>query len=244
MEVQDHHQKQIFNSKMFQEFLDFLGEHYFIPIYFVTLVVSLFKYRGYFDTVLKYYPMLIAYTFFNELLGTLVRTYPSFSFFKNLSYSSYNQIIYNIYFVIFLIFFYSVYWQLISDKSYKKYVKLISFISIFSFVISCIFQNPFETDLFYSVSIGSWVLVLFIGLYFIDKHKRNKKLVQPNNLVFWLSIALLVFYSIFPILFLVGYLDYYTWEKYSLRTVLKILIIVMYGLIIIGFVKGKRRAFE
>ncbi|GMN07429.1 hypothetical protein MTsPCn5_28180 [Croceitalea sp. MTPC5] len=229
---------------MLQEFITFFSGHFYIPLYFLAFIVATIKYRQYFDTPLKYYPILIAYTFFNELLGYLVRNNPNISFFSDIQYSAYNDIIYNIFSVIFFAFFFKVYWQLIKSKTYQKWIIYSAIITGLTFFASCFFQNPFDTNLYYATAVGSWSLIFCVGLYFYDRSNNGKKLVQTRNLMSWISSGLLVFYFLFPILYLIGYLDYYTWEKYSLRTVLKILIIVMYGLIIIGFVKGKRRAFE
>ncbi|MEM6540217.1 MAG: hypothetical protein AAF634_03605, partial [Bacteroidota bacterium] len=66
--------------------------------------MSVFHYRKYFDTVLRYFPLIIAYTFFNELLGNVIRYNENFAF-RTESTDS-NQIIYNIYIIIFFLFFF------------------------------------------------------------------------------------------------------------------------------------------
>jgi len=78
-------------------------------IYVDTLFISLTTYEKYYNTALKYFPIIIAYTFFNEELGYLVRTYDEISFFQNIKYSNFNDVIYNIYAIIFFCFFYFVY---------------------------------------------------------------------------------------------------------------------------------------
>lgn len=228
---------------MNQEFIKFLAENYFIPIYFLALTVSIIYYRSYFDTPLKYFPAIIAYTFFNELLGCLLRNYSDFSFFNDLKYSSYNDIIYNIFSIIYFGFFYRVFWKLVSNKKYKKWIFNISMTVMAVYLLSCFWQNPTNTNLFYAHALGSWALLFCIGLYFLEKKQNKEKIIQPSNLVFWISLGLIVFYSLFPILFLIGYLDVDTWEKYELRAVLRVLIVIMYTLIITGFIKGRRRFF-
>ena len=212
--------------------------------YAVTLIVSLVTYRKYYDTALKYFPIIIAYTFFNEILGFLVRNYDDISFFKNLKYSNVNEIIYNIYAVIFFAFFYHVYWRLIKNTTYKKWVVIAALITLFAYGISLIFQNPIETNLFFAIAIGSWALVFCVILYYYDKLLQHQHLLQPHNLMFWVSLSLLIFYSIFPFLYLIGYTDYETWAEYNLRSVLRALIVIMYGFLIIGFLRGRRLAFR
>ncbi len=222
----------------------FIKENYFMLGYAVTLFISLATYRKYYDTALKYFPIIIAYTFFNEILGFLVRNYDDISFFKNLKYSNVNEIIYNIYAVVFFAFFYHVYWRLIKNTTYKNWVAIGSAITLFAYAISAIFQNPIDTNLFYAIAIGSWTLVFCVILYYYDKLLQHQNLVQKHNLMFWVSLSLLIFYSIFPFLFLIGYTDYETWVAYDLRSLLRALIVVMYSILIIGFLKGRRLAFR
>jgi len=54
---------------MLQEFIEFIKEDYFLIVYGITWFFSVINYKKYFDTVLKYFPILIAYTFLNELFG-------------------------------------------------------------------------------------------------------------------------------------------------------------------------------
>jgi len=222
-----------------------LSKDYFILVgYGIALIAALRYYKGYFDTPLKFLPILIAYTFLNELLGILVKTYPQFSFFEDLEFSSFNDIIYNIYTLVFFSFFYFVYWKLQLHKKYKKWIVMGTVFMFLSYLVSLFYQNPFDTNLYYATAIASWVLLLCIALYFLDKHRQKEKLVQPHNLMFWISLSLLLFYFALPILLLIGYLDTATWEHYNLRTVLRILIVVMCAIQTIGFFKGRRQRFN
>lgn len=223
----------------------FLKENYFLIGYAITLVVSLAFYRRYFDTVLRYFPILITYTFLNEFFGYMVKTNQELSFFpEDLEYSSDNEILYNIYAVVFFGFFYFVYWQVISNEKFKKWIVIGGSITAISYVVSCFFQPPMDTQLFYATAIGSWVLAFSILLYFLDKSRNKEKIVQPYNLMFWVSLALLIFYAIFPAIYLIGYLDYASWEAYHLRLVLRILIVIMYTLFTVGFLRGRRHSFR
>jgi len=105
---------------MSQEYMNILKENYFLIVYGFTLLISLYKYRTYFDTILNFFPILITYTFLNELLGYLIKNHPGYSFFKDLNYSSINDVIYNIYGIVFFAFFYHIYWRIISKHEYKK----------------------------------------------------------------------------------------------------------------------------
>ena len=231
---------------MFNEVFSFLKENYFLVGYALTLVISLIFYRRYFDTVLRYFPILITYTFLNEFLGYMVKINPDLSFFPDLtdsSDSSINEILYNIYAVVFFGYFHWVYWNLVSSEKFKKWIVVGGFFCAISYVVSCFFQNPMNTHLFYGTAICSWILAFYVLLYFYDKKILNQKLVQPYNLMFWVSLSLLIFYTIFPVLYVIGYLDYAVWETYHLRFFLWILIVIMYTLFIIGFIRGRRHSF-
>ncbi len=222
---------------MLRDFLDFFYQNYFLFAYAITLVISLYNYRKYFDTRLKYLPVIIAYTFFNELLGYMIRYYPNFSLFEDLKQSPNNEIIYNIYDVVFFSFFYCLYWKLIVNLVYKKWICSMAILSLCAYVVSCFFQNPIMKFLYYAYAIASWGLIFCIILYFKDK----KHPLQTYNLAFWVSLGLLVFFSVAPYLLLVGYLDYPTWVKYNFRIVLHVFIILMYTLFSIGFVRSTKK---
>lgn len=150
---------------------------------------------------------------------------------------------YNIYAIIFFYYFYYVYWQLITNPKYKKWIIYGTIITFCSYAVSTIFQNPLDTNLYYALGVGSYVLVFCIGLYFKEKMDKSNSTIQ-HNLMFWVSISLFIFYSIFPILYVIGYTDYQTWINYGLRSVLKLLIVIKYTLLIIGFLKGRKLAFR
>ena len=222
----------------------FISEHYFMIVYALAFFASLATYRKYFDTTLKYLPIIIGYTFLNELLGYLVKTYDEITFFQNLKDSSVNEIIYNIYAIIFFMFFFYVYWRLAENNKTRKLIITVSVITFLVYGISIIFQNPKETNLFYAIAVGSWSLIFCIILYFKEKLNHKKELYQPHNLMFWVSLSLFIFYLVFPILHIVGYTAYDIWVEYNLNIVRGILIVIMYSLLIIGFIKSRRRAFN
>ncbi len=225
-----------------QELLILLKDFFFIPIYLITLIVSMFNYRKFFDTVLKHFPLIIAYTFFNELLGCFIRYNESFAFFPKLT--STNQIIYNIYILIFFLYFYSVFRKVIKNEKIKQLIKWGSILVVICYLGNSFFQNPFNVDLIYANAIGSWLLVAY-GIYYLKNlNPPFAWKLDKRNLMFWTTISLVIFYLFFPILFLIGYLHFETWVMYELKMVLKILITLMYLLFCIGFIVSRRNAFR
>ncbi|BFP42187.1 hypothetical protein FGF1_30320 [Flavobacteriaceae bacterium GF1] len=227
---------------MMQEFIELFKSHYFTIIYLVALLLAIRFYKKYFDTALKYFPIIIAYTFFNELLGYYIRYNEGFAFFSK--YTSANDLIYNIYTVVFFGYFYHVYWKLIQLDKQKKIVAGLSVIAVIGLLINGFFLNPLTTNLFYATCLCSWILVIIIGMYF--KSRKNDWLWASErfNLMFWVSSGLAVFHFFLPILFLIGFLKHSAWIEYDLRTVVRILIVIMYASFCLGFVISRRRAFR
>ncbi len=105
-------------------FLEFLNQSYFVIFNAIALIISLKTYSKYFDTVLKYLPIILAYTLLNEILGYFLLYYPSFRVFLDFEDSQTNHIIYNIFDIIFFPYFYYVYWSLISHQRFKKFITI------------------------------------------------------------------------------------------------------------------------
>ncbi|MEM6863661.1 MAG: hypothetical protein AAF575_00705 [Bacteroidota bacterium] len=229
---------------MNKEYLFFLQDHFYIPLYFFTWAISAFRYKRYFDTALKYLPIFIAYTFFTELLGYFIKHHEEFLFFSDDRYITRNVIIYNAYQIVCFIFFYWVYWKTLRTPRFKNWVKYGAYLSILSQLISGFFQNPFYVHLYYANIIGSLVLVMAIFFYFKEKQSEPNPMPQKYNLLFWISTGLLVFYLFFPFILLLGYVNYSFYAQFNLRTVLLFLIVFMYLCINLGLLIGKRKAFR
>lgn len=229
---------------MYEDIIDFILRSYFVIAYGITFILSIVTYQKYFDTQFKYLPAIIAYTLLNEILGYFIRYYPDFSFFTNIEDARVNEIIYNIFDIVFFPFFYYSYWQLVENKKYKKWIRNLGTGAMLTFPISCFYQNPTYTTLYYANAIASWVLLFCIILYFKEKQKNNNTFKQPYNLVFWVSIGLFIFHIFSPFLFLIGYLKYDIWVDYNLKTILHMLIIIMYSCFCIGFIISRKKAFN
>ncbi|NJB37375.1 hypothetical protein [Croceivirga sp. JEA036] len=229
---------------MLQEITTIIKGHYSIIIYLVTLIISLITYRKYFDTVLKYFPMLIAYTFLNELLGYFIRYNENFLLFTNLSLSSANDIIYNIFLIIFYSYFFFVYYRLVHKVSYRKIIKYLYFLVVLAFLVNSMFTNPLTYLLYAANAIGSYGLLVVIVLYKLDPKEYRPWLIEKLNLMSWISLGLFIFHTFFPIILIIGFVNVDLWYLLHLRTVLRLLIILMYSLFSIGFMLSTRRAFR
>ncbi len=224
-------------------FLEFINQSYFVIFSAIALIISLSTYSKYFDTVLKYLPIILAYTLINELLGYFLLYYPSFRVFLDFEDSQTNHIIYNIYDLIYFPFFYFIYWSLISNIRHKKLIARGAVLVIFSYILNSYFQNPMNYGLYYAYAIASFILIFCIALYIIDQHNQNKNILQPYNLVFWVSLGLLILHTFSPTLLIIGYYDPDNWHNLNLQTFHHLVIILMNLLFIIGFIKARKRSF-
>ena len=219
--------------------MEVIRENYFLIFYALALLLALVQYRKYFDSLLKYFPIIIAYTLISEILGTVVREYENIQIVYLDGYSFYNQLIFNIFDIIFFLYFFNVYRNAVSEIKYKKWIMYGAFL-----FIACTLINPFFQDfLLYpqmiASTVGSLVLIFSILLYFIGK-KIISNIPNHQNLLFWVSLGLLTFYTFYPLILLIGYYDYDLYQKFHLRTIHHLLIVVMYSCFILGFILMRR----
>ena len=224
---------------MNQGVFDILFDNYFMALYAVALVLSIIRYRRYFESLLKYLPILIGYTLISESLGYFIRENDDLQIVYLEGYSFYNQLIFNIFDIIFFLYFFYVYRNAVSEIKYKKWIKYGAFL-----FIACTLINPFFQDfLLYpqllASTVGSAVLICSIVLYFLDL-KQNTNMPNHNNLLFWISLGLLIFYTFYPLILLIGFFDYDLYQKLHLRTIHHLLIVVMYSCFILGFILMRR----
>jgi hypothetical protein len=206
--------------------------------------VAMARYRTYFDTQLKYYPIYLMYTFMTEILGYFIKFHEEFQIVSNNDYDWYNVIIYNIYLTLSYLFFYYIYWKTVKEEKHKKWIRYGAGISLTGYAISLFFQNPFYSDLYYADLLASWVLLFSIWLYLKEKKAEISPYPLRYNLLFWTSAGLAVFQLFFPYLIIIGYEAPNIWITYNFREVLKILILIMYGSFLIGVLIHRRRAFR
>lgn len=229
---------------MTQELVDFVKEHYTIPLYLVAWIISVVRYKRYYDTVLKYFPVFIIYTFLTELLGYFIKHTDEFQFFSDYRYAWHNIIIFNIYSVVSFLFFYYIYWKILKNEKHKVQVKYASVIAILGYLVSLLFQNPFHIGLYWADLVASLALLYCIRLYFVEKRTEQSYYSMRDNLMFWVSIGLFIFHIFFPFIFIAAYDWPIFYYEYRLHEFLMILIVIMYLFFIAGFLLGKRKAFR
>jgi len=209
-------------------------------------IVAVLRYSKYFDTALKYFPIIIAYTFLTELLGYLIYNYEFFQLISKEGFSYYNVIIYNIYDIFFFSYFYYLYWTLVSKKNFKQWIMYAGFLYILATLINPFFQDPMIQMQIYAYTIGACILILCCILHLTTIYKQDGTYKRHRNIMLWIDLGLLIFHLGYLPIALIN--NNYTVEKFQeyihLRTIHLSLIVIMYSFFIIGFVTMRKKALK
>lgn len=220
------------------EIKEFLLGNYFILFYALGLIFSIATYKKYFDSVLKYLPILIAYTLTTETLGLIIRENSEIRLVLADEYAHYNILIFNIFDIIFFLYFFYVFRSAMLNVRFRNWITYSALLFIIISLVNPFFRNFMLFPQMTASTFGSLALVIIIIFYLIESKSERK--TGFHDLLFWVSVGLLIFYAFYPFIMLVGYFDYELYLRLRVRTLLHILIAVMYSCFIIGFLSIKR----
>lgn len=220
--------------------IEYLSHNYYIPLYFITLILSMVKYRLYYDTILKHLPIIFAYTLLSEVLGLLVRDLEDIQIIYDKEFYNYNTIIFNIFDIIFFLYFLYIYYHIIENSRSKKIIKYGSVLFIFSSIINLFFQDFYIDPQNYAIIIGSVILLYAVLMYLYNTTIEKHRLPLRNNLLFWISTGLLIFYIWYPISMYILTFNYSLYTEYNLSAYHYATIGLFYSCIIIGLTLMKR----
>ncbi len=218
--------------------IEFFKSNYFMPIYVAALILSIYKYHYYYNTILKYFPVFIAYTILTEIMGLLIRDVDQFQIVYIQEYSYFNSLVFNIYDLFFFGYFYFIFWKTLVNKKHKAIIKYGVWVYAIASIANAFFENFIIWPQLYASIVGSLVLIIGIICYLKEHHQKNKR---TSDLLVWISIGLLIFNLFFPPIFYLGLSNHEVYQAWNLRQVHYMLIIVMYICIIIGFTGVKHR---
>lgn len=225
------------------EILDTILENANQPLYVITLLIALIKYPKYYSTPLKYFPILLMYTFLTELLGYLTKHYEVFHISIFSAFVKHNVFIYNIYNLVFFNYFFYVYWSYIENKKYKFYILIAAMFYMLTSLINPFLQNFQLEAQVYSYLAGASALVICIILFFSDHGHDSKTLDYRFTGIKWISIGLLIFYLGYTPIKASRFYNYthHLNEFIHTRRIHLTLIVLMYVSFIIGFLRMKRK---
>lgn len=226
---------------MSEEIWEFLKNGYHLIFYGITFFLSVIRYRRYFDTVLKYLPLIFMYTLLTEMLGNLILFNENFQIvYIDSKYSYFNSLVYNIFDIIFFLYFYYVFYNISTNHKTKRIIQYGAYIFIFASIVNPIFQNFLLTAQIYGIVVGSIVLIICIITYFIDSNVLQNNISFSTSLLPWISIGLLAFYLFYPLMMIIGMFYPNLYEQLEISSLLLFLIAVMHSCFIIGFLKMRR----
>lgn len=203
-----------------------------MALYMVVFIISLIRLPLYKDTPLKFLPLIFFITVVAEYAGYI---------FKELDHGV-NLIVYNIYYLLHFTFFSYVFMKMIDNVRFKGYIKVGMAVFWLFYLGDLIFTGITQGSFAASYIAGAGVLVFCIILYYISILESSLVLVVKNDLLFWVSVGLFLFY--------IGYLPikivrswFYNFNKFFelLQVIQFSLIIVMYVFFLAGFLWMKRR---
>ncbi|MDY8136774.1 hypothetical protein [Aquimarina sp. 2201CG5-10] len=155
-----------------------------IGVEILTALVGTIFYHKYKNApIIKYFIFFLWYVGINELVGLYIRQDDGI-----------NAIIYNIYNVINFTFFFALYRHYLDKPKNKKIVLILWIFYLISFVINGFFENYLIKHQKFPYIIAAFFLIITIVLYFIEILNSEKVLYTKKNLLFWVSVGLLLYF--------------------------------------------------
>ena len=227
------------------DLLQWIADNSYFILYSITVVVAIFRYPRYFDSPLKYFPILLTYTFLNELLGKIIYDYEDVRLVLGPIFYN-NWIIYNIYNLIFFLYFYLIFRSYIKNEQHKRWILYGIIILLITSFINLFLQDFTYEPQIYAYIVGGIILIISVILHALQLRLSTGKWFSQYNLLSWISLGLLSFYG--------GYIpikiirQYYAYEGLiehpAIRTIHIALILFMNVCFILGFLKMRRKSLE
>ncbi|WP_088341661.1 hypothetical protein [Robiginitalea sediminis] len=223
--------------------IEYLWGEPFLAVYLLAVIFSLWKYRKYYDTPLRFLPVLLMYTLLTELMGMIIRDNAEYSLNLTEFYFNNNWLIFNIYNLIFFLYFLYVYRLYLQRDRWKKIAWAGTAVFVLTSGINALMEDFRIVSQLYSYTVGGLWMILLSGAYLYQQWKLRFQIPQRRNLLVWISLGILVFYTGYlPIKYL--RFSIVTMDSDAslalLRTFHLGLIYFMYGSFLLGFLLLKR----
>jgi hypothetical protein len=201
-------------------------------VIYTSAITGSIYYNKYKHTVLKYILLVLWYAVINESLGYYIREYTGVD----------NTLLYNIYYLVYFFFLFFLFKTYVKEKRHKKWIALFFIIYLVSFIINGFNQDYLKEIQVTPYIIGGSLVIVSIIFYFSEILNTNKVLYVSKNLLFWVSVGLLLMFSgTIPLRFITNYWNEDVYDNDSLIKLLSfILFIIMYICFIIGFIRSEK----
>lgn len=203
-----------------------------MALYAIVLCISIVRLPLYIKTPLKILPIVFFITVLTEFKGFYI-----------IGDKPYDNTIHNIYNLLFFLLFYYIYLQTVASKLFKLLIKCALAIVMIPFLWECFNVDIVLGSFFITYIVGACLLVMCIILYFITILQSSKILVVKQDLLFWISIGLFLFYIGYLPIKVMRSMSYASTDFFNLLFLIQsCLIIVMYFCFLIGFLWMRKRS--
>lgn len=205
-----------------------------MALYIVVFVVAIYKFPLYKDTALKFIPVILLFTILTEFFGGYIKDVTT-------SFSS-NIVLFNVYYLFYFSFFFYIFMKVIEIGRFKGYIKICFLVFWIFWISDFLFTDILRESFTRSYIVGAGGLIFCIILYYISILQSSLVLVVKNDLLFWISVGLFLFYiGYIPIKIIRSW--YFRMDSFfQLLLIIQFsLIIVMYSFFLIGFLWMKKK---
>ncbi len=147
-------------------------------------IIGILYFYKYKYTLLKYFIFIHWYMIINEFFGLFLSDFVDLD----------NDIIYNIYCTINFSFFFILYRNCIKNSKKKKIILFFLVTYLISILINSFFENYLYELQTIPYIIAASFLIITIFFYFTEILNSEKVLFVNKNLLFWISVGLLLYY--------------------------------------------------
>lgn len=151
----------------------------------ITAVIGSIYFYKYKKTVLKYFLIVLWYVGINDVLGVILKNY-----FNVESVT----IMYNIYYLVVFNYLMFLFRNYVSNLNHKRCILIFIILYTLSSIINSFFENYLEEAATMPYIIGASFVIVSIIFYYIDILNSEKVLYVNKNLLFWISIGVLIYY--------------------------------------------------
>src|SRR5690606_23817298 len=178
-------------------------------------------------------PIVLFLTLVTEVSGIIIRDF----------YESPNAVLYNIYYFFYFSLLFYLFMKAIEEARFKKYIRLGIGIYWVFYVGDWFFTDFINSGFLVSYFAGAGILIFCIILYYISILQSSLVLVIKNDLLFWISVGLFLFYIGYIPIKIIRTWFYKPDSFFELLLIIQFsLIIVMYLFFLTGFIWMKKKS--
>lgn len=168
----------------------------FVLVYALLLTASLFRYNRYYDTPLRYFPILLMFNLLTVILGMSILDGRDGSvIFENFNVNL-NWLAYNSYTLVFFLYMCHVYLVYLESPKLRKALLIGVCFYVIASLGNVFIQDFITQSQLYSYMVGALLIIFFAASYIVQQiRKKEMKGIHHHNLLWWISLGNLVFFT-------------------------------------------------